>query len=54
MKKTWIRPEIILLVKGTSEESVLCHCKRHDMGEYSGPYGNHCPSTSECKTNQAS
>lgn len=54
MKKRWIRPELVLLIKGTSEEAVLCHCKRRDMGPYTGPSGNHCPSTYQCYTNTAS
>lgn len=32
-KKTWKTPQLVILARGTPEESVLTHCKRiGDMG----------------------
>ena len=28
-KKMWIMPEITMLVRNETDESVLCHCKTH-------------------------
>jgi hypothetical protein len=33
-KKNWIKPQLIVLTRGTPEESVLVHCKR--IGDKSG------------------
>ena len=52
MKKQWTKPELIVLVRGPVEESVLCHCKRGDG--WSGPYCGSCPSTTRCQDNSAS
>lgn len=27
-KKRWVKPQLIILAKGTPEEAVLTHCKR--------------------------
>ncbi len=31
-KKPWVKPQLIILARGTPEESVLEHCKR--IGDY--------------------
>ena len=31
-QKKWHKPELVVLVRGRLEESVLCHCKRPDKG----------------------
>ena len=37
-KMQWTQPQLIVLAKGTPEESVLTHCKR--IGGYTGPVGS--------------
>jgi hypothetical protein len=34
-KERWTKPQLIVLSRGTADESVLLHCKRigHDVGE---------------------
>ena len=38
-KKLWTKPQLIVLTRGTPEESVLEHCKR--IGDMSGAAINH-------------
>jgi len=46
----WIKPKLIIMVKGKIEESVLCHCKQPNY-PYTGPSGGSCPSWTKCKEN---
>lgn len=37
-KKTWEKPQLIILARGTPEESVLAHCKTMNPNDpYIGP-----------------
>ncbi|NIT59008.1 MAG: hypothetical protein GWN00_23115 [Aliifodinibius sp.] len=39
MKKTWEKPQLIVLARGTSDESVLTHCKYiGNTGPVSSPF----------------
>ena len=44
MKKTWIKPQLIVLVRGTAEEAVLIACKSGTTGP---ALGGSSPSTSD-------
>ena len=40
-KKTWTRPQLVVLERGRPEESVLAAC-RYDVAQVIGPGGNKC------------
>ncbi len=46
-KRMWVRPQLVILGRGTSQESVLSHCK---VTRSSGP-GNYGGLGEPCKEN---
>jgi hypothetical protein len=41
-KRMWNQPELIVLLRGQPEESVLEHCKTQSVGINPGTYAQHC------------
>jgi hypothetical protein len=39
MKKKWLKPQLTILVRGTSEEAVLAACKNNNAFGSDGPNG---------------
>ena len=50
MKKNWKKPELVVLVKGTSDENVLMHCKAGSGTIGPDRYVNWCK-FDDCTTN---
>ena len=38
----WEKPELVVLVRGKSEEAVLDHCKTESVGTNPGTNAQHC------------
>jgi hypothetical protein len=55
MKKTWTKPELIVIFRGKPEENVLCACKYPAAGPYPNSQGS-CPNSGphSCKDNSPS
>ena len=46
MKKKWVKPNLIVLVRGKREERVLANCKKTDAGNVSNlGSNNQCAAT---------
>jgi hypothetical protein len=49
-KKPWVRPELIVLVRGRPEEAVLTACKGHGLVLASAIGNFYCASIDTCVT----
>jgi len=47
--KSWSKPQLILLAKGTADECILATCKSSIVGSV-GAHHNSCGTTSSCGT----
>jgi len=53
--KKWQKPQLVVLLKGRTEEAVLCHCKMPNYGLGTFPYSGSCSCPGRhCKNNSAS